>query len=157
VYCCLPQVESFLLLLQPLLEAAGHSTPCAHTQDLQLQAQQPLTRPQQPQQQPHWGWQQQQQQPQRPRAVSLRIVDFGCGTGNLLLPLAALLPHCHFTGVDMKPAALQLLQQRAAVAGLSNVSVFTGMIEQFKQRFDVALALHACGNATDHVLQVSMT
>ena len=82
------------------------------------------------------------------------MVDFGCGSGNLLLPLAALLPGCRFTGVDMKPAALQLLQKRAAAAGLTNVSVFAGMIEQYRQPFDVGLALHACGNATDHVLQV---
>jgi hypothetical protein len=56
----------------------------------------------------------------------------------------------------MKPAALQLLQQRAAAAGLSNVAVFEGMIEQYTQPFDVALALHACGNATDHVLQMAV-
>jgi hypothetical protein len=56
----------------------------------------------------------------------------------------------------MKPAALQLLQTRAAAAGLANVAVFEGMIEQFRQPFDVGLALHACGNATDHVLQLSV-
>ena len=27
------------------------------------------------------------------------VVDFGCGTGNLTLPLAALMPHVHFIGV----------------------------------------------------------
>lgn len=98
----------------------------------------------------------QQQQQLSHHPTQLHIVDFGCGTGNLLLPLAALLPYCRFTGVDMKPAALQLLQQRAAAAGLANVSVFAGMIEQYREPFDVALALHACGNATDHVLQVGI-
>lgn len=91
-------------------------------------------------------------QPPKP----FHIVDFGCGTGNLLLPLAALFPSCTFTGVDMKPAALQLLQQRAAAAGLSNVHAFEGMIEQYREPFDVALGLHACGNATDHVLQLAV-
>jgi hypothetical protein len=33
--------------------------------------------------------------------------------------------------------------------------VFEGMIEAFDLSFDVALALHACGNATDHVLQLA--
>jgi tRNA1(Val) A37 N6-methylase TrmN6 len=45
-----------------------------------------------------------------------RIVDFGCGTGNLLLPPAALLPPCAFTGVEIKSAAAGLLQQRAQEA-----------------------------------------
>lgn len=30
------------------------------------------------------------------------------------------------------------------------------MIEHYQQQFDVALALHACGNATDHVLQMAV-
>lgn len=176
------QVESFLLALQPLLAAAGHSVAAEHPQGLQqhvsstssstphtglLAPLQQLSVVEQPGQQhehkppqPHPGAQQGHQQglvPQQPSApLSLHMVDFGCGTGNLLLPLAALLPGCRFTGVDMKPAALQLLQARAAAAGLANVSVFQGMIEDFRQPFDVGLALHACGNATDHVLQLSV-
>ncbi|KAG2433519.1 hypothetical protein HYH02_012637 [Chlamydomonas schloesseri] len=83
----------------------------------------------------------------------LHVVDFGCGTGTLMLPLAVLFPHCHFTGVEMKPAAVALLQERARAAGLTNVSAVRGMIESFtEQPFDVALALHACGNATDAAL-----
>jgi 2-polyprenyl-3-methyl-5-hydroxy-6-metoxy-1,4-benzoquinol methylase len=118
------QVESFLLVLRPLLAAAAAAA-----------ARQ------------HGG-----------AANELHVVDFGCGTGNLLLPLAALFPAARFTGVDMKPAALRLLQQRATAAGLSNVAAAGGMIEQFSQpfKFDVALALHACGNATDHVLQMAV-
>ncbi len=53
----------------------------------------------------------------------------------------------------MKPAAVALLQERARAAGLTNVSAVRGMIETFtEQPFDVALALHACGNATDAAL-----
>lgn len=159
---CCTQVESFLLVLRPLLEAAGHSLAAA--------VQGAGSRPEQAcstcsadqladgQQQVAQQQQQQQQLDDTAQAAGgpmcLHIVDFGCGSGNLLLPLAALLPGCHFTGVDMKPAALALLTQRAAAAGLTNVTVFEGMIEQYRQPFDVALALHACGNATDHVLQV---
>lgn len=151
-WCC-AQVESFLLALQPLLQAAGHVQQQEHHQQHQHH-EFPHQQPQQPP--PHHQQQRsaQQHQPVGQPQQHLHIVDFGCGTGNLLLPLAALLPGCRFTGVDMKPAALQLLQQRAAAAGLCNVAVFQGMIEQFDEAFDVALALHACGNATDHVLQV---
>lgn len=155
------QVESFLLVLRPLLESAGHSLAAAvHaagsrpqqacsscSADLPTDGQQQAAQQQQ---------QQGQQQAAQTGPMRLHIVDFGCGSGNLLLPLAALLPGCHFTGVDMKPAALALLMTRAAAAGLSNVAVFEGMIEQYRQPFDVALALHACGNATDHVLQIAV-
>lgn len=53
----------------------------------------------------------------------------------------------------MKPAAVALLQERARAAGLTNVSAVRGMIETYtQQHFDVCLALHACGNATDAAL-----
>lgn len=29
---------------------------------------------------------------------SLRVIDFGCGTGALMLPLACMFPDCSFTG-----------------------------------------------------------
>ncbi|GIL86907.1 hypothetical protein Vretimale_15552 [Volvox reticuliferus] len=87
----------------------------------------------------------------------LHVVDFGCGTGTLLLPLAVLFPHCTFTGVEMKPAAVALLLERARAAGLSNVAARRCMIEEFlEEPFDVALALHACGNATDAAMQLAV-
>lgn len=51
-----------------------------------------------------------------------RLVDFGSGTGNLLLPLAALFSWCSFHAVEMKPNAVSLLLSRAAAAGLTNVT-----------------------------------
>lgn len=80
------------------------------------------------------------------------VVDFGCGSGGLLLPLAAALPHCCFVGVEMRPAAVALVRERAVAAGLTNVEVVQGMIEDYSSPFTVALALHACGNATDYVM-----
>jgi hypothetical protein len=52
----------------------------------------------------------------------------------------------------MSPTALTILATRAEAAGLSNVSTWRGMIEDYPAPFRVALALHACGNATDHSL-----
>jgi SAM-dependent methyltransferase len=146
--CCYTQVESFFAVLQPIIAAACTDTLACSSCSASQQADAQLN----PAEHADSTQQQQQQQQQR----RLHIVDFGCSTGNLLLPLAALFPCCSFTGVDMKPAALQLLQQRAAAAGLLNVAVFEGMIEQYSQPFDVALGLHACGNATDHVLQIAV-
>lgn len=59
---------------------------------------------------------------------------------------------CLVAGVEMKAAACAILRHRISLAGLTNVSVFCDMIERFAQPYDVALALHACGNATDVVL-----
>ena len=82
----------------------------------------------------------------------LTIVDFGCGSGGLVLPLAVLFPEHAFVGVDMLSASVELLRARAAAAGLHNVRGEVGMIERYAGACDVALGLHACGNATDFVV-----
>jgi tRNA G46 methylase TrmB len=46
----------------------------------------------------------------------LAIVDFGCGGGNLTLPLAWAFPHCDVVGVDFNPQSVDILRQRAAAA-----------------------------------------
>ena len=53
---------------------------------------------------------------------SLDVVDFCSGTGNLLLPLAALFPRCRFHAIEMKPNAVAILLARAAAAKLTNVT-----------------------------------
>lgn len=83
----------------------------------------------------------------------LRAVDFGAGSGNLTLPLAKRFPRVHFTAVEMKQRSADLLMRRAAAAGLRNVDARVGMIERcVLGDFDVGVALHACGNATDHAI-----
>ncbi|GAX80421.1 hypothetical protein CEUSTIGMA_g7860.t1 [Chlamydomonas eustigma] len=78
-----------------------------------------------------------------------KIVEFGCGSGNLVLPLAYMMPECEFHAVDFKEAAVMLLRARALQAGLRNVTASHGRIEKYEDEFDVALALHACGSASD--------
>ena len=80
------------------------------------------------------------------------VVDFGCGTGNLLLPLAALFPQLHFVGLDLNTRSLSLLRERAEAAGLDNVSATVGLIEEYRGPCDIAVALHVCGAGTDAVL-----
>ncbi|KAK3249235.1 hypothetical protein CYMTET_41328 [Cymbomonas tetramitiformis] len=82
----------------------------------------------------------------------LTIVDFGCGSGNLTLPLASLFPTCDFIGYDMKLRSIELLNARAAEAGLTNIKGRVAMIEDVAHPIDIVLALHACGNATDFAL-----
>ena len=87
-----------------------------------------------------------------PDAPPLRVVDFGAGSGNLTLPLAKRFPTARFVAVEMKRRSADLLLRRARAAGLSNITAHVGMIETSKMPFDVGLALHACGNATDHAI-----
>jgi SAM-dependent methyltransferase len=124
----------------------------------------------------------------RPRCRPLRVVDFGSGSGAVILALAALFPpeQAVFVGVDMKLEAIDRLRQRAAEAGLPHVRGVVGMAEDFcwceseggreggerqatadddgdpntqpphhHHAFDVALALHACGNATDVAVELA--
>lgn len=82
----------------------------------------------------------------------LRVVDFGSGAGNATLAVAWLLrTRCSFVLVDMKPVASELVNQRVAkVEGLSKVVSSTiGRIEDFAEPFDIGVAVHACGLATD--------
>ena len=82
-------------------------------------------------------------------AGSIRVVDFGCGTGGLALPLAALFPQCRFTAVDLDATSIAILERRAASAGLTNIVGCVSRIEVYDLPFDVALGLHCCGAATD--------
>ena len=95
-----------------------------------------------------------QPKPQVPRR-RLRVVDFGSGSGALTLPLAAALPHVDFVAVDIKPMACRLLQERAARSGLTNVAASCGLIQDFAPAgpVDVVLGLHACGVATDFIME----
>lgn len=63
--------------------------------------------------------------------TALHIIEFGCGSGNLVLPLAHLFPGFRFTAVDMKHSAVQLLQQRVQQAQITNIRVLDGTIEEY--------------------------
>ena len=86
------------------------------------------------------------------------IVDAGCGTGSLLLPLAALFPNATFVGVDCKAGSLERLRLRADAAGIglsSRVVTWEGRIEDYDGPADVVLSLHACGGASDAALHLA--
>jgi len=51
---------------------------------------------------------------------ALRVADLGCGTGASTLVLAEALPQAQITAVDLHPAFLERLHQRAAAAGVAN-------------------------------------
>ncbi|KAJ0409928.1 hypothetical protein P43SY_005822 [Pythium insidiosum] len=80
------------------------------------------------------------------------VVEFCAGSGYVALPLAAMFPHCTFVLLDMKAPSLAIAEERIAAAGLQNVELFCGLIDDYTKTFDVGIALHACGEATDMVM-----
>ena len=87
--------------------------------------------------------------------IRTRVVDFGAGTGALALPLAFLFPFSDFVAVEMKETSLAILNKRKNEAGLSNLTIFHGMIESFDTPFDVSVSLHGCGCASDQAIKLS--
>uniref|UniRef100_A0A7S1BC49 Methyltransferase domain-containing protein n=1 Tax=Corethron hystrix TaxID=216773 RepID=A0A7S1BC49_9STRA len=101
----------------------------------------------------------------------VHIVDFGGGTGCLALPLALMLPGCTVTIVDLKQKSLNYAEERSRscraetvarggsqfcpsdAGGLANLRTWAGDIQQFREPFDIGVALHACGEATDLALE----
>lgn len=78
----------------------------------------------------------------------LTVVDCGCGTGNLVLPLATLgAAGVRFVGVDLKRRSLQLLAQRVQQASDQQhvpVEPWEGSIEAYNGPCDAVISLHAC-------------
>jgi hypothetical protein len=81
------------------------------------------------------------------------VVDFCGGCGHVGLVLSELLPHCQVVICDLQSRSLAIAQERISTAGLKNCRLWQGDVKDFDQPFDVGLALHACGDATDIVLQ----
>jgi hypothetical protein len=86
----------------------------------------------------------------------LRIVEFCAGSGFVLLPLVAMFPQHEFVLIDMKEPSLDIARQRIALCGDTrlqrNVRIVSGLIQDYQETFDVGIALHACGSASDIAL-----
>ncbi|XP_052870131.1 glutathione S-transferase C-terminal domain-containing protein homolog [Anopheles cruzii] len=81
------------------------------------------------------------------------IVDFCSGTGHLGILLAFLLPRCQIYLLENKEESQQRAMDRVARLGLTNVTFFQCNLDYFTAHFDIGVSLHACGVATDIVLE----
>uniref|UniRef100_A0A1I8JUP9 Methyltransferase domain-containing protein n=1 Tax=Anopheles funestus TaxID=62324 RepID=A0A1I8JUP9_ANOFN len=81
------------------------------------------------------------------------IVDFCSGTGHLGILLAYLLPHCTVYLLENKEESQQRAMERVERLALRNVVFFQCNLDYFTARFDIGVSLHACGVATDIVLE----
>lgn len=82
------------------------------------------------------------------------LVDFCSGSGHLGLLLAWVLPSCSVVLLENKDKSLERAVDRIKKLNLRNVEVVQSNIDYFQGTFDIGIALHACGVATDLVLQL---
>lgn len=76
------------------------------------------------------------------RAAPLRLVDFGTGSGCLLLSLLHELPNAAGLGVDLSPAALAIARENAQRLGLADRAAFreASWGEGLEQVFDILIS-----------------
>ncbi|XP_059057629.1 glutathione S-transferase C-terminal domain-containing protein homolog [Achroia grisella] len=80
------------------------------------------------------------------------IVDFCSGSGHLGILVAHLLPKCTIILLENKEQSLLRARKRVREMGLKNVLFFQCNLDFFVGKFDIGIALHACGIASDLVL-----
>lgn len=91
----------------------------------------------------------------RARTSQLLIYDFCGGCGHIGIAVAAFFPEVHVLIVDRTEKALLIAESRYRTAGLSNIDTLRCNVEDLptnRASFDIAIALHACGPASDAVL-----
>ncbi|XP_068247780.1 glutathione S-transferase C-terminal domain-containing protein homolog [Palaemon carinicauda] len=81
------------------------------------------------------------------------IVDFCAGGGHVGIILAYLLPSCKILLVENKDHSLKRAKQRVDTLKLKNVEYLQCNLDYFQGTFDLGVCLHACGVATDLVMQ----
>uniref|UniRef100_A0A3Q3W2I3 Glutathione S-transferase C-terminal domain-containing protein n=1 Tax=Mola mola TaxID=94237 RepID=A0A3Q3W2I3_MOLML len=81
------------------------------------------------------------------------VVDFCSGTGHVGIVLAHTLPDCQVILIENKEESLVRAQSRSAELGLKNIGFIQANLDYFTGPFHIGVALHACGVATDMVME----
>ncbi|XP_042324707.1 glutathione S-transferase C-terminal domain-containing protein isoform X4 [Sceloporus undulatus] len=81
------------------------------------------------------------------------IVDFCSGGGHVGIVLAHILPSCQVILVENKELSLVRAKERSDELRLNNVWFLQANMDYFKGVFNIGVALHACGVATDMVIE----
>ncbi|KAM5192119.1 glutathione S-transferase C-terminal domain-containing protein [Mantella aurantiaca] len=80
------------------------------------------------------------------------IVDFCSGGGHVGIVLAYMLPLCQVVLIENKEESLIRAKERIQGLGLSNIRFIQANLDYFIGAFNIGVALHACGVATDMVI-----
>lgn len=78
-------------------------------------------------------------------AGGMRVLDVGCGLGDLSLLAARLVGrHGSVTAIDLDPAALSIAEERAREEGFENVSFLHAQVDQYvpERPFDAVIGRH---------------
>lgn len=81
------------------------------------------------------------------------IVDFCSGGGHLGILMAYLLPRCTVILLENKDESLKRARERVEMLNLDNVKFCQCNLDYFKGDFNIGTSLHACGVATDLVIE----
>ncbi|XP_068087461.1 glutathione S-transferase C-terminal domain-containing protein isoform X2 [Hyperolius riggenbachi] len=81
------------------------------------------------------------------------IVDFCSGGGHVGIALAYLLPLSQIVLIENKEESLVRAKERSCELGLTNIWFIQANLDYFTGKFDIGVALHACGVATDMVIE----
>ncbi|XP_044734881.1 glutathione S-transferase C-terminal domain-containing protein homolog [Chrysoperla carnea] len=81
------------------------------------------------------------------------IVDFCSGSGHLGILLAVKLPNCLIILLENKEESLSRAKDRVEKLQLENVKFLQCNLDYFSGDFNIGVSLHACGVATDLVIQ----
>lgn len=81
------------------------------------------------------------------------IVDFCSGSGHLGILVAYLRPDCTIILLENKEESLNRSKERVKKLGLINIRFYQCNLDYFKGNFNIGMSLHACGVATDLVIQ----
>ena len=79
------------------------------------------------------------------------VVDLGCGSGALLLPLAELFPKLRFVGVDLSENMLAIAKNESVKRQLKNVSFLRENFTQLSSITDKSIDFVYCSMATHHL------
>ncbi|KAG9275626.1 glutathione S-transferase C-terminal domain-containing protein [Astyanax mexicanus] len=80
------------------------------------------------------------------------IVDFCSGGGHVGIVMAHRLPECQVILIENKEESLLRAKERSSQLGLKNIGFIQANLDYFTGAFQIGVALHACGVATDMVL-----
>ncbi|XP_028830980.1 glutathione S-transferase C-terminal domain-containing protein isoform X1 [Denticeps clupeoides] len=80
------------------------------------------------------------------------VVDFCSGGGHVGIVLAHMLPECQVILIENKEESLVRAKERSAKIGLNNISFIQANLDYYTGPFHFGVALHACGVATDMVV-----
>ncbi|KAL2101694.1 hypothetical protein ACEWY4_003455 [Coilia grayii] len=81
------------------------------------------------------------------------VVDFCSGGGHVGIVLAHMLPQCQVILVENKEESLVRARERSTVLNLTNIGFIQTNLDYYIGAFQIGVALHACGVATDMVLE----